>query len=670
MNSEKKLTDGEGARENASRDLPGFSSVHMDISKDPLKDFASYAFGTWVKTHPIPSDKVSWGTFEELTERNMESLHGILESCLHSEVSTDQISTQLGDFYGSAMDMERISSLGFTPLEPVLKAVAEWTDRAGLIDVVANLHLMGIFPFFQIASEPDEKNSAVYALRVEQGGLSLPDRDYYIESSFSDIREAYVPHISRMFTMLGHDMQTPEKVPGRILALETAMAEVSRSRTDLRDAERNYNRVEIRDLENRFPGLLLNRYLGKIGISGVDYIVAGQPEYLSALDGVLSRFTSDDIRSYLKWKVICAFAPYLFAEAEDENFDFFSRKLMGREEQEPRWRRAVKTIDICLGEALGKLYVERYFGPDARREMGTVVDDIRDVFLERLKSLTWMSNETRQRAMAKFSRFRAKIGHPEKFRDYSSIKIDRSDYAGNVSRSLEFEMRRQISRVGKPVDRDEWYMTPSRVNAYFSPQENEIVFPAGILQPPFFDVRGDVAVNYGAIGAVISHEITHGYDDQGRKYDENGNLNDWWTPVDAKNFRDLSSQIVAQYSALEVLPGLHVNGELTLGENIADFGGVSIAFEALQRRLSRNPGLRTIVEGFTAEQRFFISWAQVWKSSLKEQYLRMLVTVDPHSPAKFRAEIPVYNHPAFVDAFKGSSSMNGTAWNWKRVTIW
>ncbi len=669
MHTEDSIPETPEGQEIGTSEVTGFSVNHMDLSKDPLTDFASYSFGTWARTHPIPADKVSWGTFVELSERNMDSLHSILESCLIN-ANGDPLRLQLGSFYASAMDTSTIDSLGFRPLEPMLKVASGWSDRGGLVDALATLHLNAVFPFFRISSAPDEKNSTVYALRLDQGGLSLPDRDYYLEPEFAEIMESYRAHITRMLILKGQKPDEAALRATRIIALETALAKGSRSRTELRDAERNYNRIEKGDLDPRFPELNLGRYLGLIGLPDVEYLIVGQPEYLSSLEKILAEFSLDDVRNYMQWQVICDAAPYLFREAEEESFDFFSRKIMGREKQEPRWKRAVRIVDGCLGESLGKLYVEKYFGPEARTEMGVMVDDIREVFAERLKSLSWMGEETKKRALAKFYRFRAKIGHPEKFRDYSSVRIDRRDFLGNVSRSWKFETERQIKRVGKPVDRNEWYMTPPTVNAYFSPPENEIVFPAGILQPPFFQVGGDIAVNYGAIGAVISHEITHGYDDQGRKYDELGNLNDWWTPDDAGNFKKLSAEIVDQYSALEVLPGLHVNGELTLGENIADFGGVSIAFEALRRRLARNPELNKVVDGLTAEQRFFVAWAQVWKANERDQYIRMLVTVDPHAPPRFRASIPVYNHPAFHDLFNGSSAESNSVRNSRRVSIW
>lgn len=642
----------------------------MDTEFDPMEDFFNYTSGRWIRQNPVPPDKSSWNSFIELYEANNLKLKEILEDCLKSaESNTDPLRKMLGNFYASAMDTETLEKKRFSPISSYIDEIENVQSLDDLILQVAKLHSNGIFPLFQISSQTDQKNSSVYGLYVYQGGLSLPDRDYYLSDKFREIREKYIAHITKVFSIYGLRPDEAEKSASCVLSVESWLAEAGRSRAELRDAEKNYNRIPVSEIEGKFPNLRLMEYLEFMNVPELDYIIAGQPEFLDSLDSGLKEKPIGDLATYLKWQVINSAAPFLFSEIHEEHFDMFGRTILGQKEQEPRWKRAVRMIDGSVGEALGELYVREYFGEDARQSMALMVNDIREVFTDRLRNLEWMTEETRKRALSKFEKFRTKIGHPDKFVDYSSIEIRKDDYLGNVSRSAAFEVRRQIDRAGSPVDKDEWLMTPPTVNAYFSPPDNEIVFPAGILQPPFFDSSADVAVNYGAIGAVISHEITHGYDDQGRRYDENGNIRDWWCKEDENNFMEKANQVRDLYSSMEVLPGIRVNGELTLGENIADFGGVSIAYEALQRRLEREPSLRTNIDGLTPEQRFFISFGQIWKENILEPTVKMLVTIDPHSPNKFRAALPVYNHDSFDSAFSGLSKRTETAIG-RKIKIW
>ena len=649
----------------------GFSIQHMDISADPLTDFYNYAAGKWAKRNPIPSDKSHWGAFEELSEENTDNLRKILETCSDENKKADNsVERLLGDFYFSAMNTDAIEKAGFSPLNPYMKEIDGIDSIQGMLSCIARMHSSGIFPFFNSYSQADKKNSNIYAMNISQGGLSLPNRDYYLSDEFSEIRGHYLKHIEKVFTIYGASTADAVSYSKSILELETELANSSRSQAELRDAEKNYNQIPATNLDSRFPLLNLGSYLPSLGVPKVDYIVVGQPEFFDFLNSTLSRRTLDELKLYLKWTVLNDAAPYLFSEIEDEHFDMFNRKIRGQPEPEPRWKRSVHDVDLFVGEALGELYIKEHFGPEAKERMTVLVEDIKEAFKERLKNLPWMAEETKRQALLKFEKFSAKIGHPDKFRDYSSITVKRDDFFGNISRTAEFEVNRQMKRVGTPVDRSEWFMTPPTINAYFSPPDNEIVFPAGILQPPFFDVTADDAVNYGAIGAVISHEITHGYDDQGRRYDENGNLREWWGPDDEKNFMERAKRVVNLYNSLEVFPGLHVNGELTLGENIADFGGVTIAYDALQRHLSKNPQLRRTIDGFTPEQRFFISWAQLWRQNILDPEARMRITVDPHSPNKFRANVPAYNHPEFENAFPGNGKNAGTKARRGKIDIW
>ena len=628
-----------------------FSIQNMDTNEDPMSNFFRFANGKWIDTHPIPPDKSSWGGFMELRDRNIYILGKILEKCALDDGKKRGIEKMVGDFYISIMDQMKLEEKKFDPIKPIMEKINKVRDKNEMVEVSQYLHSNGIGNFFSVFSMPDEKNSSVYAFYIYQGGLSLPNRDYYIQDSFQKTRDEFVAHMQNMFTMYGYSPMESKDSAEKVMKIETYIAKASRPQADLRDSEKNYNRIPYGELNEKFSRLNLVKYLEISQVPKTEYIVVGQPEVLDAVEKMLEEFSLEDLKTYLKWNTINYAAPYLHEAAEMEHFDFFNRKLLGQEVPEKRWKKAVNIVDRSIGEALGELYVEQEFGKEARERMQTMVDDIRSVFEEKLKNLPWMSDVTKKKALEKFSKFRAKIGYPSKFIDYSSIDIRKDDLLGNVMRSENFEFRREASRIGEQVDKELWLMTPPTVNAYFSPTENEIVFPAGILQPPFFDATMDDAVNYGGIGGVISHEITHGFDDQGRRYDMDGNLKDWWTEEDAKKFTERADEVVKLYDSLEVLPGLHVNGKLTLGENIADLGGVSIAFEALQRRLRKNPELNKKIDGFTPEQRFFLSWAQIWRGNNREPEIRRRISIDPHSPNVFRGSIPVMNHEKFDSSF-------------------
>ncbi|MEM0156944.1 MAG: M13 family metallopeptidase, partial [Thermoplasmataceae archaeon] len=548
----------------------------------------------------------------------------------------------------------------FQPIREDINEISPQDLKKKLPSLMAKIHSSGIFPFFYVYSQADEKHSSTYALYIYQGGLSLPDREYYLSETFSSLKQEFREYVRKVFTLYGEDEENSGRYADIIVNMETRMARVSRSRVDLRDPEKNYNRISVQELSEKYPHMGFETYMMSMGAGNTEYVVVGQPEFLQEIDSIISGSEDTDLALYMKWNVINSSLPYLFREAEEIHFNMYGRKIRGQPSIEPRWKRAVNIIDACLGESLGQLYVERYFTEESRQKMAELIADIISVFSDRLKNLTWMGDTTRELALKKFGKLRVKIGNPRKFRDYSAISIKPDDYLGNVRRSASFEMKRQMTRVGTGVDPDEWMMTPPTVNAYYSPPDNEIVFPAGILQPPYFDPEMDDAVNYGAVGAVISHEITHGFDDQGRKYDDVGNIRDWWTAEDSNRFEELAQKVVETYGALEALPGMKVNGRLTLGENIADLGGVSIAFEALQRHLKRHPDRSVTVDGFTPEQRFFLSWAQVWRENIRDDELRMRLTMDPHSPNRFRATVPAVNHWAFPAAFGGKIDAAGS----------
>ncbi len=631
--------------------VPRFSVDYMDKSVAPDTDFFHYADGTWVKNNPVPPDKSRWASFTELQERNWYLIHEILDSTCTNKAAPNSNEQKVRDFFLSAMDTNRLEKLAFKPIEPDLKRIEKVKTREDFFRLVADLRHSGAGSCFGEGISPDLKNSSLYAFYLTQGGLGLPDRDYYLKDSFAKQREAYGVHIAKMLAMLGESADQAKKDSATIVELETEMAKASKPRADLRDPISNYHKFAVGQVVTNYPHLPVLAYLDECGLKKMPDMIVSQPEFFTALDKLVEEHPLADWQAYLRWHVLRAAAPYLHTAVEDEAFAFNGKILRDQEVQEPRWQRSARVVDGEIGEALGKLFVDKYFPPESKARMIELVANLKAVFRDRLQKLDWMSGATRAKALAKFDLFTQKIGYPDKFRDYSTVKIRPDDYIGNVRRADLFEAHRQLARVGKPVDRSEWHMTPETVNAYYNPSVNEIVFPAGILQPPFFDPEMDDAVNYGAIGVVIGHEMTHGFDDQGRKYDGEGNLKEWWTADDAKAFEARAQKVVDQYDGYEPLPGLHVNGKLTLGENIADLGGTSIAYEALQRALAKDPSKRKNIDGFTPEQRFFISLAQIWRTNIREAEARRLVTVDPHSPGQFRAIGPHVNLQQFYDAF-------------------
>lgn len=632
--------------------VPRFSTNHIDRSVDPTVDFYHFACGEWLKKNPVPSDKSRWAGFDELQERNYHLIHDLLtQASADTAAPAKSPARQIGDFYRSAMDTNRLEQLGVRPIQTDLDRIASIASAEDGFRRVGDLHRRGVNVLFDSSVSPDPKNSSIYALLLWQGGLGLPDRDYYLGDGFKTQREQYRQHIATMLTLLGDDTGDAGQAATDILALETEMAKSSRTRTELRDDEKNYHKKTAQELRTLTPSIPWDAYFEALGTPFPEYVIVGQPEFLETLDRLVRETEPEVWFAYLRWHLLRNTAAFLNAAAEDRNFAFYGTTLRGIPQPEPRWQRAAKTLDGSLGEALGQLYVKHHFPPAARARMAELVGNLKEVFKDRLSRVEWMGEATRQEALKKFARFSTKIGHPETFRDYSSIEIRSDDYLGNVQRATVFEVNRQLARIGRPVDRSEWGMTPQTVNAYFNPAYNEIVFPAGILQPPFFDPEADDALNYGAIGMVIGHEITHGYDDQGRKYDADGNLRDWWTASDTREFEQRAQKLVEQYGKYEALPGQFVNGQLTLGENMADLGGLDIAFEALQRAMKKHPESRRKLDGFTPEQRFFLSISQLWRVNWREPELRRRLIVDPHSPGQYRGIGPHVNSPAWYEAW-------------------
>jgi len=631
--------------------IPAFSISYMDRSVSPAVDFYGFADGEWTKDNPVPADKSRWAAFTQLAERNSYLIHGLLEDAAASDSPKGTPRQEVGDFYTSAMNTNLLEELRFKPIAADLERIDSIKSTDDLFHLLADFHNEGVGGIFSASVGPDARQSSIYALELDQAGLSLPDRDYYVKDSFSSQRQAYREHITKMFTLLGEKSDEAAAHAGIVIDLETDLAKASRTRLELRDPNKNYNKVTTPDLLKKNPAITWQLYLAERNLASAPYAIVGQPEFFEAVNKLVETRPLSDWKVYLRWHALTASASYLFHDVEQEDFNFFGKVLSGQPEQEPRWKRASATLNTSIGEAVGQLYVEKYFPPEAKTRMNDLVENLKMVFRDHLERVNWMTDATRAKALAKFARFTQKIGNPDKFRDYSSFEIKRDDYLGNVRRAAAFEAHRQLARVGQKVDPTEWHMTPPTVNAYFNPLQNEIVFPAGILQPPFFDASMDDAVNYGAIGVVIGHEITHGYDDEGRKYDAEGNLNEWWTAEDSKEFDARAQKVVDEYNAFEALPGVHVNGKLTLGENLADLGGVSVAYDALERVLAKDPSKRKPIDGFTPEQRFFISFAQVWRTNIRDEEARRRLTTDTHSPGRFRAVGPLENYQEFFDAF-------------------
>ena len=627
-----------------------FGVDKMDRSADPRADFARYSAGAWYDRTEIPSDKPRWGAIMELAEINMGRLKGIAEEAAAKPGPPGSPARQVGDFYASAIDVEAINRRGLEPVAADLAAIDAAADREQLLDRAAGMHLTLGSPFFGAGFGPDAKESDRYAFALYQGGLSLPSKEYYFSAAFERERAEFTRHVAKMFELAGDAPAVAEERAKAVFGFEKTLAANAKLPVELRDRMANYHKMSIAEAASAYPGISLPRYIKAIGLpETVKDVIVGQPKFYEGLSKALLDTPLADLKGYLRWQLLRSAAPYLSEPFGQENFRFYGTVLSGTPSQEPRWQRAVRAVDGSIGEALGRLYVERYYPPEAKAKMDGMIRNIQAVFRSRIEKLEWMSDATRAKALAKFDRFEPMIGYPAEWRDYSAIEIKRDDYFGNIVRTAMADSRRAIDRTGQKVDRGEWGISPPTVNAYYSPSTNQIVFPAGILQPPFFDFHMDDAVNYGAIGAIIGHEITHGFDDQGRNSDADGNLTDWWSKEDDARFRERAKKLVAQFNGYQALPGLAINGQLSLGENIADLGGTSIAFEALQRSLEGKK--KEPIDGLTPEQRFFVSWAQQWRTLYREDAMRMQVARGPHAPGNFRAFGPLVNQQEFFDAF-------------------
>ena len=629
-----------------------FSAV--DKTADPCVDFYQYACGNWLKTAAIPPDQPSWGTFRDLLERNNEILRQILEKAAVENSKRDPIDQKIGDYYASCIDEKAAEAKGLSPLRGELERIAAIQDKQALIDAIAHVHLTGPNPLFNFYSSPDLHNADLVIAYIDQGGLTLPDRDYYIkdDAHLVEVRKRLVEYVTQVFTLAGQSAEEAAASAQTVLRIETALAKASMDRTLRRDPKVRDHKMSVAEATRLAPNFYLQRYFSDMGTPSFSELNVSNPDFFRQVNAVIESEPLAAWKTYLSWQVLDGAAPWLSKPFVEANFKM-QQALTGQAEIKPRWKRCVASTDTALGEALGQRYVELTFGAEGKQRMLKMVGALEQALAEDIDKLSWMSPETKKQAEIKLKAIRNKIGYPDVWRDYSSLQIVRGDLLGNFLRASEFEARRDIRKIGKPLDRNEWGMTPPTVNAYYSPPLNEIVFPAGILQPPFFDRAADDATNFGGIGVVIGHELTHGFDDQGRKYDPQGNLRDWWTEDDGKKFEERASCIANEYSSFTAIDDLKLNGRLTLGENTADNGGARVALMALHHLMAQDPTGRAgqIINGYTPEQRFFLGYGRIWCELQRPEYARTLVTTNPHSPGKWRVDGVVENMPEFEEAW-------------------
>ncbi len=628
-----------------------FDPDNIDRKADPCVDFYQYACGTWLTKNPVPPDQSRWGRFSELEERNRDVLHEILEEAAKPVPNRDAVTAKIGDYYAACMDEKAIDAKGLAPLEPELARIRNLKDKAQLAAEIAHLHRNGVDALFEFGSGSDFKDADHNIAQADQGGLGLPDRDYYLKDDAKsvEIRQKYVAHVQKMFELAGEKPEQAKADADKVIKLETALAKGSLDLVSRRDPEKQYHKLTVAELQALSPLFQWNEYLKDAATPEFKSLNVVWPDFFKAMNAEIQGASVDDWKTYLTWFLLHSEARLLPTPFAQENFNFYGKTLTGSDEMRPRWKRCVDFTDAQLGEALGQKFVEKTFGKEGKERTLKMVDALEKALGQDLQGVTWMSAATKQKAEEKLKAIANKIGYPDKFRDYSSVAVKRDDPVGNGFRADQFEFQRQMNRIGKPVDRSEWSMTPPTVNAYYDPSMNNINFPAGILQPPFFDNDMDDAVNFGGIGMVIGHELTHGFDDEGRQFDAKGNLHEWWTPEDSKEFKDRAACVAQQYSKFQVAPGANVNGDLTLGENTADNGGTRIALMALENILATKK--RPEIGGFSPEQRFFLSFGQIWCENEREEAARLQVQTDPHSPARFRVNGVLQNMPEFQKAF-------------------
>jgi putative endopeptidase len=659
---------------------PGFSAESgnnlvleaqtMDRSADPCTDFFQYANGKWLANNPIPSDRSRYSAYDEVSERNLTDLKSLVEAA-SGTANQDPAARLVGAFYHSGMDEAAIEAAGAKPLSDDLAQIAAISTRDELMSALARQTALGMSPLFNFYIDQDARNTLRYIPQLAQGGLGLPDRDYYVktDAKTKTIRAQYLVHVAHMFELLGDTPAQAKQNAATVMAMETRLARASMTNVEIRDPQATYHLMDLARFSKIDPRVDWANFFKQIDLAAPGEMNVGQPKFFAEADHMLVGAPLDQWKTYLHWNLVRNSASDLSKPFVDANFDFYGRTLAGTKEIKPRWKRVLMTIDGLTGEALGELYVAKYFGPKAKAGALEMVENIKLAMRDDINGLDWMTPDTKKHAMEKLDTLAVKIGYPDTWRDYSALKIEPEDYAGNVMRASEFEFKRNLAKLGKPIDRKEWGMTPPTVNAYYNPTMNEIVFPAGILQPPLFHIDADAAANYGNTGATIGHELTHAFDDQGRQYDADGNLKNWWTKADEKNFLARIGNIEKQFDEFNPIDKLHINGKLTEGENIADLGGLKIALQALKKSLADKPQPAPL-DGLTVEQRFFVAYAQSFRGEIRPEQLRLQLAIDPHSPDKYRVIGPLANLPEFAQAFSCPVERSPLRPAGTRVNIW
>ena len=660
------ISPGIAQQASTEKHQPALDVNSMDRSADPCVDFFQYSCGGWIKNNPIPPDQSAWDTYSKMQDENTARLRGILEEASAPDSSRNAVKQKIGDYYASCVDEQAIEAKGAEPLKPMLGRISEIRSKQQLADVASSMATDNVF--FRFGSIQDFRDANQVVANADQGGLGLPDRDYYLkdDAKSQELRKQYVDHVQKMFQLLGNPADVAAKEAATVMRIETALAKGSLTRVERRDPKNLDHKMTSGEFEKIAPDFAWPMYFNKIGTQKVETLNVMSPVFFKTLNEELNKESLDDWKTYLRWHLVHANAPQLSSAFLNENFAFYGKTLRGQQQLKPRWKRCTEDIDDYLGEALGQAYVEKYFSPQAKQEAVNIVRQIQAAMEQDIKTLSWMSPATKEQALTKLHAMANKIGYPDKWRDYSKLEIIRGDNLGNFQRARQFEFNRQLAKIGKPVDRGEWDMSPPTVNAYYNPQMNDINFPAGVLQPPAFDLDSDAAPNYGDTGGTVGHELTHGFDDEGRQFDAQGNLRDWWTPQDAKEFEKRAACISNQYSNYTIVDDIKINGKLTLGEDVADLGGLLLAYMAWQQD-TKSQKLEPI-EGLTPEQRFFVGYGQSWCGHVRDESKRLRATIDPHSPEKYRTNGVVSNMPEFQQAFhcKAGSPMV----NQNRCRVW
>ena len=648
----------------------GIDLTNLDTTAVQGADFYQYACGGWMKKHPLTNEYSRFGSFDMLAENNREQLKGLIVEIAAGQNAQGTIGQKIGDIYKLAMDSVKLNADGVTPIQADLEKIASVKDKSEIVPLMAELAHSGVFPYFSFYVGADIMDSKSNLFQLYQGGISLGEKEYYLDNDdvTVNIRNKYKEHIVKMFQLAGFDEAAAKKKMEAVMDIETRIAKASFSAVEQRNPAANYHKMSLDELKKEIPGIDWDAFLNGIGVKGVTELSVSQVEPIKEVEKIINSLPVENQIAYMQWSLIDRAAGYLSDDLVAQNFDFLGKTLSGKQANQPRWKRAVSTVNGVLGEAVGQMYVEKYFPAAAKERMVQLVKNLQTALGERIRNLEWMGDSTKIKAIEKLNSFYVKVGYPDKWRDYTGLNIEKDSYWANVKRATEFELDYMLSKAGKPVDRDEWGMTPQTVNAYYNPTTNEICFPAGILQYPFFDMNADDAFNYGAIGVVIGHEMTHGFDDQGRQFDKDGNLKDWWTAEDAKRFEERAQVMVNFFDSIQVLPGLNANGSLTLGENIADHGGLQVSFQAFKNATKDAP--LPVKDGFTPEQRFFLSYAGVWAGNIRDEQIRLQTKSDPHSLGRWRVNGALPQIGAWYDAFGIKEGDPMYLAPEKRVSIW